>query len=175
MKRYRDEPMLLHLSCIALQIEINITGLEILHWKAWTAIRWVQVAHVQRNLSYDKAHQHLKRSSPRTDLRPQSHLRPSDPEMAFFPLEDNALKAFFFKYILSLTEGSKHTVGLYKRQSRNCSQVYSVVVPTCPENIGSLGQHLLPSLCQWVSSAWLHTQGGSSHHYMYWAELAGFQ
>ena len=83
----------------------------------------------------------------RTDLCPQSHLRPLDSEMAFFPLENSALKASLFKYILNLTEGSKHTVRLYNTQSNNCGHVYTVLVPTCPESIGSLGQHLSYFLC----------------------------
>lgn len=78
---------------------------------------------------------------------PQSHLRPLDSEMAFFPLENSALKGFLSEYILNLTEGSKHIFRLYNRESRNCGHVYRVLIPTCPENTGSLGQHLSCLLC----------------------------
>lgn len=100
---------------------------------------------MQHNLSYEKAHQHPKGSTLRTDLCSQSSLRPLDSEMALFHLENSALKAPL--QIQPQPYRRKQTHSWIVQQSSNYGHIYNSLVPTCPEDIGSLGQHLSYFLC----------------------------
>lgn len=103
------------------------------------------MAHVQHNLSYEKAHQHPKGSTLRTDLYSQSSLRPLDSEKALFHWENSALKAPL--QIHPQPYRRKQTHSWIVQQSSNYGHTYNVLVPTCSEDTGSLGQHLSYFLC----------------------------
>lgn len=130
---------------------MNVTGLEVLHYtvvheELLTNLKWHMCSIIPA----------MKRdiiSTPSGTIQVVGELCTLKQS---FSLGKQALKIDLFKYILNLTELSKHAVRLYN------NLVHSIQAPTRLENTRPFGQCLSFHPHKWLSRARLYSEHGTS-------------